>query len=295
MEAVDSTANRQHVNYRVIIPLSMTGAFLAVSVALFILFLILLTKRLHTVTHLLICNASISSIFYTIIQCINYIFLVLIPWKTDDFSCRWRGFFGYMAVAAVVYSYLAQAISRFFVSILAQRYRWATSIRTHLALIFVQWLIVSVLPIPAIVTDHIEHRPFSLCWVPKKYTLHMIYTIVAYYLIPALLIIAIYLSIFFRVKRRCKCTCVTRAQRRSNRDLEVLYNIMILFAIYTFGAIPILLYMLTDIGILYDMGIVSVSLTVAVEKVVTILLDRDLRSIIRFYVRHSTIQIRPIS
>ena len=202
MHSNDSSENERKANYRLVIPLSMTAALIAVSIACLILAIIIFTKRMHTVTHLLICNSSISSIFYCLVQCVNYIFLALLPWKTDNLSCRWRGFFGYMAVAAVVYSYLAQAVSRFLLSILSARYRWATTFQTHFILIAIQWLIVFLIPTPALITEDIYHRPFALCWVPKEYTLHLAYTVIAYYLIPALLIFAIYISIYCRVKRR---------------------------------------------------------------------------------------------
>jgi hypothetical protein len=269
-------------SYGIIIPLSMASVLVAVTIACAILVLVIFTKRLHTVTHLLICNASIASIFYCIVQCINYVFLALIPEETNDSPCRWRGF-------------LAQAVSRFLISILTFRYQWATSFRTHIILILVQWIIVSLVPLPALLTDDIFYRPRSLCWVPKKYTLHITYTVVAYYLIPAILIFIIYISIYFRVKRRRNSVFVTTRRRRSNRDLEVLYNIMILFAIYTLGAIPTILYLLTGIEFLYAMGIISVSLTVAAEKIVTLMLDRDIRNLIKFYFHRSMTQIRPIS
>ncbi|CAF1003377.1 unnamed protein product [Adineta steineri] len=290
-----TTVRQKFANYDVVIPLSMAGVLIAVIIACVILILVIFTKRLHTVTHLLICNSSISSIFYCIIQCVNYIFLVLIPAETNDSTCRWRGFFGYMAVAAVVYSYLAQAISRFFISILSTKYRWAMSFKAHISLILIQWFIVLLIPLPALVTKDIYYRPFSLCWVPKKYTLHITYTVVAYYLIPAALIFIIYIYIYFRIKRRRNSIFTIRPTARTHRDLEVLYNIMILFAIYTFGAIPTILYLSTGIQFLYDMGIISVSFTVAIEKIATLILDRDMRNMIKFYLHRSMTQIRPIS
>jgi hypothetical protein len=68
-----------------------------------------------------------------------------------------------------------------------------------------------------------------------------------------------------------------------------------LLAIYTLGAIPTILYLLTGIEFLYAMGIISVSLTVAAEKIVTLMLDRDIRNLIKFYFHRSMTQIRPIS
>ncbi|CAF1086163.1 unnamed protein product [Rotaria sp. Silwood1] len=282
-------------SYQIIIPVSLVAVLVAFIVACLILTLVIYIKRLHTVTHLLICNTSISSIFYCIVQCVNYVFLLFIRWEINDTSCRWRGFFGYMAVAAVIYSYLIQATSRFFFSILSTKYPWITSFKTHIILIFIQWIIVVLIPLPALLTDDIHYRPFTLCWVPKKYTLHVIYTVLAYYLIPAILIFAIYIYIYICMKHPRYRVFIVTARRRSNRDLEVLCNIMILFAIYTLGAIPTILYLLTNIRFLYGMGIVTVSFTVAIEKIVTLILDRDIRNIIKLYLRRSMVQIRPIS
>lgn len=295
MNSNDSNENVSKANYRLVIPLSTSAALIAVSLACLILSIVIFTKRMHTVTHLLICNASISSIFFSVVQCINYIYLALLPWKTDDISCRWRAFFGYMAVAAVVYSYLAQAVSRFLLSILSRKYRSATSFKTHVMLIILQWFIVAIVPIPALLTDDIYYRPNALCWVPKESRLHVAYTVFAYYLIPALLIFAIYISIYCRVKRRRSNGFIRQIRRGWNRDLEVLYNIMILFATYTLGAIPTILYILIGMSYMYEIGIISMSFTVAVEKLATLLLDRDMRRFILIYFRRSMTQVRPIA
>lgn len=276
--------------YYVIIPVSLFFILIALLLACLILGLILSVKRLHTVTHLLVCNGAIASIYYCLIQCVNYSFLAFLPQETSDLACRWRGFFGYMAVVGIVYSYLAQAISRLFISVLSMKYRWANAIRTHLTVILIQWLIVLCLPLPAILTKDISYRPFSLCWVPEDYPLHLAYTIIAYYLTPALGIFTIYIYIYLRIKRQ-KHRIFSLTKR--HRDLDVLYNIMILFAIYIFGALPIIIYIVTRNEVFYVIGLISVSLGVAVEKLVTFILDRDMRNILRNYYRRTTNRVRP--
>ena len=293
--SIDSPTITTYANYRIIIPLSLAGVLIAVTVSLFILALVSMTKRLHTVTYLLLCNGSIASIFYSIIQSINYIFLAFVPSTSNDFSCRIRAYFGYMSISAVVYSYLAQAISRLFVSIYSSRYRWANAWKTHQIVIFIQWFIVFLLPTPALLTKDISHRPFDLCWVPRDYTLHVIYTALAYYLIPTLFILITYIIIFFRIKHRRWTVFTVYSRRRVSRDLEVLYTIMIPFTIYTVGAIPTLLFFLTGVRVLYGIGIVSVSVTFALEKIATLLLDRDMRNLIHLFLSRSMTQVRPIS
>ncbi|UJR08995.1 hypothetical protein I4U23_013245 [Adineta vaga] len=283
----------QMIRYYIMIPLSLMCILVAFMIACTILTLIICIKRLHTVTHLLICNGSIALIFYCFVQSINYIYLAFIPWETDDISCRWRGFFGYMTVAAIVYSYFIQAISRFFISILARKYRWLTTFKIHFILIFIHWFIVILVPLPALLTNDIRYRPDALCWVPKEYTLHVAYTAIAYYLIPTIIIFIIYIYIYVRIKRRRHSIFVIQRKIRSHRDLEVLYNIMILFSIYIFGALPIILFMLTKIDLFYSIGIISVSLALAIEKGATLIIDRDIRNIIKIYFQQTLIKVQP--
>ncbi|CAF1233708.1 unnamed protein product [Adineta ricciae] len=283
----------QMTPYGIIIPLSLACIFVAFLIACAILTLIVCTKRLHTVTHLLIGNGSIALIFYCFVQSINYIHLAFISWETNDLLCRWRGFFGYMTVVATVYSYLIQAISRFFISILAIRHRWVKSFKTHLILISIHWSLVVLLPLPALLTEDIYHRPNALCWVPKDYTLHVAYTVIAYYLIPTIIIFILYIAIFCRVKRRKLNIFIRRRKARSNRDLDLLYNIMILFSIYILGALPIILFVLTKSDVLYSIGIISVSLALAVEKGVILIIDRDIRNTVRFYLQKTAAQVGP--
>ncbi len=238
-------------NFKVIAPMAMSFALIAIVISSVILILILLTKKLHTITHLLICNTCVSTIFYCIVQCNNYIYLLFITWDTSDMSCRWRAYFAYMTISAFSYSYLLQAISRLFFSLLSTRYRWLISFKTHVVLILIKWMIVLVLPLPAIITKDIYFRPGLLCWVPMKSFLHVTYTFLAYDLIPIVLVITIYITIYVKIRRSENNACKQqKPSRRQNRDFEVLRNIMILFGIYILCGFPSLLFFFTRIHLL---------------------------------------------
>jgi len=268
--------------YYVVGSLSIGFALIAIFISCVIFTLVWRTKpRLHTLKHLLICNTCLASIVYCIVQSNNYIFIIFLPWETSDWSCRWRGYFSYMTISAVIYSYLVQAISRFFFSVLSTKYRILTTFKAHITLTLAHWFIVLLLPLPSIVTKDIVFVPFALCWVTMEHTTHIVYTAFVYYLLPIICIIIIYTHIYYRVKRTKKSgNTAASSQNAQKRNLEVLRNILLLLGIYILGAIPTLLFMLTSIRLLYYVGIVSVSLTVAVEKVCTIVLDRDIRQIV---------------
>jgi hypothetical protein len=281
-------------NYRVIIPISMSCALISIFVSCGILLLIYLTKRLHTIAHLLICNTCLSSIFYSIVQSINYIYLIFITWETSDILCRCRGYFGYMSIAAVVYSYFIQALSRYFFSIFHTNHRWMVSFKIHYILILIQWIVVIIVPLPALVTKDIYYRPTFLCWVPEKDLLHVIYTLFAYYLIPVTFIVGIYIKIYRLVKHYEKTSLDSMRKIKQHRNLEILRNILILTGIYTIGGIPTVIYITIRIEIFYSIGIVFLSLFVTIEKVVTILLDREIRNYIKLFCCQTKTPITPI-
>ncbi|UJR19871.1 hypothetical protein I4U23_023004 [Adineta vaga] len=282
----DLLRSSEHSN--ILIPISLTFGIIAMIICCIILITVSLTKRLHTVIHLLISNACVASIFYSIVQCNNYIYLLFITWDTSDISCRWRGYFTYVSIAAFVYSYLLQSISRLFFAVLSIKYQWLLSFKTHFKLILIKWIIVFLLPLPSLLTKDISFRAGFLCWVPMRSKLHVGYTIVVYYLIPTVAVITIYIVIYVQIKRSGNNVCIQRKtmRQRQKRDLQVLRNIMILFGIYIFAGTPTGVYILTSIELFYSIGIVCITLAITVEKLVLILLDREIRNTIKNFIIH---------
>ena len=283
MSSTDSaSAITDAVQYYVVCALSAALSLISVIISLFIVIIVRRTKpRLHTVRHLLMCNTCFASIFYCITQTINFMFLIFLPWETSDEGCRWRGYLGYMSIAASIYSYLIQAISRFFFSTYSNKYNWLTTFKTHYILIALQWLLVILIASPAIITNDIYFRPGLLCWVPFKQTLHVAYTVFAYYLVPVLLIIIIYIHIYRRVRKARKHAQTVLKMNNDKRDLEVLRNVLILVTIYITGGIPTIIFLLSGLDIFYVMGLVTFILTVTIEKLCAMVLDRELRQTIK--------------
>lgn len=196
-----------------------------------------------------------------------------------------------MSIASVIYSYFIQALSRYFFSIFHTNYRWILTFKIHFIIILIQWIIVIIIPLPSLITQDISYRPTFLCWIPIEKSLHVLYTVFAYYLIPLILIVSIYLSIYKRVKSYEQTNLKSVIRMKQNRNLEIFRNILILTGIYIFGGIPILIYIITKIEIFYSIGIVCLS---QLKKIMTILLDRELRNFIKNYFTQATTKITPI-
>jgi hypothetical protein len=212
----------------------------------------------------------------------NYGFLIFAQWQTNDMSCRWRAYFGYAGVAGVIYSYLIQAVSRFFFSILSTKYRWLTTFKTHYILISIQWLVVFLITLPAVITKDIYFIPNVLCWVPLKCKLHLAYTAFAYYIIPVIVIILIYLYIYYSIRRtRRNATATINSTVGQKRDLELLRNILVLLSIYLCSGFITLLFFMTSIKLIYLINFVYMAASLIVEKVCAIVLDRECRQAIK--------------
>jgi hypothetical protein len=268
--------------YYIVCLLSAGFGLIAIIISLIIIIIIERSRpHLHTIRHLLMCNTCIASIVYCLVQTNNYTFLIFLPWESSDTGCRWRGYFGYMSIAASIYSYLVQAVSRLFYSISSKRYAWLTTFKTHYILITIQWSLVLLVPLPAIITEDIYFRPGYLCWVPIQRTLHIVYTVFAYYFVSIVLIVSIYIYIYRRVKNARQNTGTALSVTNNKRDLEVLRNILLLLMTYITGGIPSIMFIVTSWEPFYLLGIVTFTFSITVEKMFTILLDRELRQTIK--------------
>ena len=256
---------------------------LALIIGIFSMTVILRTKpRLHTCRHLLIWNSSFALTFYCTVQLNNYIFLLFLPWKTSDISCRWRGYFTYMSIVAVSYSYFIQTISRFFFAVLTTKYPILITFRSHYLLLGFNWLAVILIPLPAIVTEDIRFVPNSLCWVPFSAILHVLFTVAVHYLIPLSLAVIMYAYIYCRVKRQRQDIRMSMNANISNRlELELLRNILVLLGIFLLGGTPTILFLISSMKFFYLMAFVTLSFCAAFVQLCTILLDRDLRNVVR--------------
>ena len=289
-----TSTTTDNTSYYVACSISAAFGFIAIVLCFVIISLVLRTKpRLHTVRHLLICNTCVASIFYCLMQSFNYVVLIFLPWETSDIGCRWRAYFAYMSICASIYSYLVQAISRLFYSIFGTKNPKWVSFKSHFIMIGIHWLVMVILPLPSLITKDIYFRPGLLCWVPFKYTLHIIYTVSAYYLTSIFFITIIYIYIYRRVKKAHEHAVTMLNILNDKRDLEVLRNIVVLLAIYIAGGIPTILFLFTAIEVFYLLGIVTFTLTVALEKIFTIVLDRDLRQVMKICFRNKN-RITPI-
>ena len=270
-------------DYYIPAALSSGFSFISLGVSVTIIILVWRTKsRLHTINHLLICNTCVASIVFCAVTSMNFIYVIFIQWDRSDVNCRWRGYFGYTAVAGLLHSYLIQSLSRFFFSLLPDKYRSLNTFQTHYILILIQWCVVFLITSPAVLTKDISYRPFNICWIPSEAILHSIYSLLSTYLFPVVIIIGVYISIYYRVRiTEERITNLNPTILSQKRDLEVLRNVTIIIVIFLGGGIPSTVSILYPGKTLYFIGLVAQSIAVAFSNLCIIFLDRELRFVVK--------------
>lgn len=281
------------------IPAALSSGFSLISLVTSVTIIIIVYRkqsRLNTINHLLICNTCLASILFCLVTTTNFCYVIFVQWDKSDISCRWRGYFGYSAVAGLLHSYLIQSLSRFCFSLLPIKYRSLNTFKTHYILITIQWIVVFLITLPAILTEDITYRYLYLCWIPTEFKLHSLYSLISTYILPVMIIIIIYISIYYRVRLTERRISIQNPTLQSQkRDLEVLSNVTIIIGVFLGGGIPSTVSILYPGKKLYFIGLIAQSLAVSLSNICIILLDRELRLVFKRSLCHQrSIQPFPI-
>ena len=254
-------------------------AFISVFLSVFILTMILYVKALHHPANLLICNTCVASVLYVIITSINiscyYTQIVL-----SDWSCRIQGYLIYVCLTMLAYSYLIQGISRLFFTVLS-RYRSILNYKSHAGLILAQIIVSLVIPLPSLITTNIGYRPLTMCLIPVRHMMHVVYSFVSSYFVPLFTLVFVYRLIHRRVKLSSRL--VQNTSRSTKRDLELTRNILILFMIFVLAGVPSIIYVaatvITGLDLLafYTFILGSTVMAIVIEKASLLLLNKDIR------------------
>lgn len=271
------------IGFYIIVAFSFLSMIISIIICLIILLIIYLTRNLHTPTNLLICNTCFCALLYSIILTANSI-LIYMPSISADWPCRIRGYLSYVTLHLVIYSYIIQAISRLFWTVL-YKYRALLTNRSHIYLILSHFSFSFLIPSSTIITKDIVFRPFKTCSVSMDNRLHVFYLLFTGYILPLSLAIILY-TIIYRHSTRSRSN-LRRGSHCTKRDKELARNILILLAIFVFGGFPTIVYLILSSRTsnappaLYILAVGAPSVSLAIEKAVTILLNKDIRKAIK--------------
>ena len=215
--------------------------------SLLIVIIIVKTGRFRTFDNLLICNSSMSVVFYSIITLIGSISSLEKDWIINERYCVFRAYFYNVGIAAICYSKSMHAISRFFFAIL-YKHRYLLTMRTHQILIILTWIISLVICIPPFFVENgygleIESRS---CVISSKMFILALYITFVSCLIPFQIIIYIYLYILCYVYRSTRRIHAFHQNinhlRKTNREMKLMKQMLIQTSILLTGG-PLFLFL----------------------------------------------------
>ncbi|UJR19766.1 hypothetical protein I4U23_022900 [Adineta vaga] len=215
------------------------ASFLIVlSVSIVIFHLTLTVQKLKTFSNLLICNTCVISLFYSFTIFLQIFMVVITPirpnGKDSRLFCIIRAYLTAVSTTLLSSSFLLQALSRLFYSVLYSYHRYLLTWNFHYLLIVIQWCVGFLTPMTILLKNKdVIYRPSIFCTIDLNHTLHLYYLYSTEYLIPASSIILIYITIVYRVNYYSSPS----KPRHSSpvREVKLLNNILIFVAIFTFG------------------------------------------------------------
>ncbi|CAF1334096.1 unnamed protein product [Adineta steineri] len=282
-----NTSEMQLNSVNIDLSVSMIVCILSVIIStiacLLIIILIIITRNLHSSTNLLVSSTCLSTLFYLVISTLNA-FIFYTASVSTDWSCRIRGYLYYFSLSIVIYSYMIQAVSRLFWTVL-YKHRYLLSMKCHIYLIIFKVSISFLLPLSTIITKDIVYRPFELCLVPMKHTFHIFYLLTIGFIIPIVIISIVYGIIYYYIVHAT--ANFRQTLHGTKRDVKLARNILILLGIFLFGGFPTVLYIIvsntveTAPSVLFLIAITTPSMAIAIEKIMTIVLNRDIRQVFK--------------
>ena len=297
------------------------NAFYITIAIIFILIIILTTFFSSMILLILICNwrtkcRSVMNLL-TINTCVAFLFIMFAysiqtPYlflnneqQTDTpytLFCRIRAFLFLFACVAKVTTYLTQAISRFFLTVLYQ-YRTLQTYRTNVIMIVIVWLFSAILSACMFISPiSFQYEPESrLCLLTSKvfntsFTLMMIV-----FVIPVNIIIFLYAIILHRSRCANHVQPSNNTIRNNKRDVKVVQKILRLLVVVILGGTPLLLSVLinriTDTPWpFYLISILCIGLATAVEIVAIFFMSKEVKEIVytKFgFVQRAKVQTLP--
>ena len=248
--------------------------------------IITLTARvpsLRTPTNLLVANTCLCTLVFSGVSILDT-FTFYLSANSTDWSCRIEGYLTSVSLTLVMYSYVGQSISRLFWTVF-YKHRYLLTMRSHVYLSIGQICLSFLLPISILITKDIVFQPMRFCLVPLRYRLHVFYLLAVQYVIPVLTSIILYGIIYRFVSQSTSNS--QRTSSKGNRDTKLARNILILLTIFMFGGIPSVLYIIlsgqrpSTLGFFFFMAAAAPPVTVACEKLMTLVLNRDIRKVLQ--------------
>ena len=294
-----------YVTIAVIFILMIVSSTFLSSIILFVLICNWRTKC-RSILNLLTINSCVAFIFLMFAYSIQtpYLFLNNEQQMNTPFTlfCRIRAFLFLFACVVKVTTYLTQAISRFFLTVLHQ-YRTLQTYHTNAIMIVIGWLFSAILSACMFISPiSFQYEPESrLCFLTSK-VFHTSFTLMMIaFVIPVAIIIFLYAIILRHTRRTDRVQPSNNPIRNNKRDVKVFQNILRLLAVVIVGGTPFLLSILINRlsdtpWPFYLISILCIGLATSVEVFAVFFMSKEVKAIVytKFgFVQRAKVQTLP--
>ncbi len=271
---------------------------------LFIILLLITTFFSSTIVIIIICNwhshcRSITNLL-TVNSCITFLVFVTtlsiqIPYlfqinekeNNDRYTtyCRITAYlFSFFCVTKIL-SYLIQAISRYFITILYKHEKLLTY-RVNVIMIILNWIVGLIIASGFLASPvAFQYEPESrLCLLTTK-VFHTSFTLmIIAFAIPTSVIIILYVLILRHITAANHVQPSTVTRGNNKRNLKVFQNILMHLAIVIIGGTPFILSIIINKITkmpwpFYSIGILFIALSAAIESVTIFVTNKDVKTI----------------
>ncbi|CAF1300199.1 unnamed protein product [Adineta steineri] len=245
--------------------------------SLIIVLTIAFNWKMHfcSVSNLLVLNSSFIFFLYAIGCFIQTPLMISNNNNNINFLfCQLCGFFSLYTAGTQIFTILAQAIFRYFATVLYRK-KILLTFRVNTIIIILGWIIPLIISASLLVLPlAYQYEPESrICYPSTKYLLGALIVSIFIFFMPLTIIIGLYGLILWNLTHFDRFQSDANNIIRYKRNIKVFHNILLIVAIMLVCGVPYLLCIIINIisetpWILYSIKTLSISLSIALEALV---------------------------
>ena len=206
-----------------------------------LLVIVAMDRTCRTVSVMLVCNSVVIGLFFALVMLSMSSFALRNDLKQvvyEDALCTFRGYLDYLAAALQNHSFVLHAIHRYMTVVHPSSRMWRSTL-FQAVLIVLQWLVLTLLFLPLLITGQINYNGDNqICQIPLRWSMPIIYVTLWIFVIPMSIIVFIYFRLLRYVKKIGKQSKPGNKLFHARRQLKMVRRIFILIDVLLLLGLP---------------------------------------------------------
>jgi hypothetical protein len=247
-------------------------------------------RQCRSIVNLLTCNSCVALLFYVITLCVQAPSIIQSIYfdihNTNSFFCKICACLATFGTAVLAYSYLVQAISRFFITIL-YKHKILLTFRTNWILIATSWIASGIIAGALFISPTAyQYEPESdFCTLTTNSFLTSFIASVIIQITTMNTMIILYGIILWHTTQHTRINPNSASTLRAKRNKKVFKNILIFVSILSVGGTPYFLCIIINRidrapWPLYSLAFLFISFTAAIESIALLITNDQVKTIL---------------